>query len=188
MDVGELIARALAGRLDTAEGILYGAAAFDALTDDPMVLVGGGAQVSHTGVGRPTDIDLVGRVSAEDESRLVEAGFTRKGRHWVHESKEGVIAVEVPGSGLTPEETYEEIELEGAVVRVISVTDLMIDRLIQATDGTHVTRDEATQLAVAAGHRVDWEAVEERANRVAETSGFLRGLPKLVAEFRSLTS
>jgi hypothetical protein len=187
MDPSELLARALAADPASAERILYGTAAFDALTDRPVVLVGGGAQVTHTGVGRLTHIDLLGVVSEADQERLAEAAFRRDGRHWVYESEHGGLAVEVPGTGLTAEETAEEIDLDGATVLVISVTDLMMDRLLQATDGTQVTRDEATQLAVAAGDRIDWQAIEERARRAAAAGSFLSGLPELVAEFETMS-
>jgi hypothetical protein len=59
-----------------------------------------------------------------------------------------------------------------------------MDRLIGATDGTGVTRDEAYELAVAAADRIDWDAIASRADKLAEGSGFLRGLPRLVVELR----
>lgn len=186
IDPSELIARALAADPDSAERILYTTAAFDSLTDRPVVLVGGGAQVTHTGVGRLTDIDLVGVVSETDQERLAEVGFRRDGRHWVYETEQGGLAIEVPGDGLTGEEIAEQIDLDGVTVLVISATDLMMDRVLQATDGTQVTRDEATQLAVAAGDRIDWQAIEERAGRAAAAGSFLSGLPELVAEFRAM--
>jgi hypothetical protein len=186
IEPSNLIARALEADPDSAERILYATAAFDSLTDQPLVLVGGGAQVTHTGVGRLTDIDLVGVVTEADQERLAEAGFRRDGRHWVFETEQGGLAVEVPSSSLTAEETAEQIELDGATVLVISATDLMMDRLLQATDGTQVTRDEATQLAVAAGDRIDWQTIEDRARRAADAGSFLSDLPELVAEFRGM--
>ena len=184
MTPSELIARAFDSPADSAERILYAVAAFDALVEDDIVLVGGAALVSHTGVGRLTDIDVVGVLGATDEQRLEEAGFVREGRHWVYEADEGALAVELPGSSLTREETYERIQIGGATVRIISVTDLMMDRLIQATDGTDVTRDEAYELAVAAAERIDWDAIASRADKLAEESGFLGALPGLVVELR----
>ena len=186
MTASDFIARALSAAADSAERILYSAAAFDALVADDLVLVGGGAQVTYTGVGRLTDVDLVGVVTEADTRRLQSAGFLRHGRHWVCEGEQGALAIEVPGDALMPEETYQKIEIEGGAVRVISVTDLMMDRLLQATDGTEVTRAEAEQLAVAAGTGVDWEAIAGRADRVASSARFLAELPSLVAEFRAL--
>ena len=184
MTPADLMARALAAKRDSADRILYGVAAFDALVSDDVVLVGGGAQVTHTGLGRLTDIDLVGRVSKRDETSLIAFGFQREGRHWVFENDEGALAVELPASSLAPEESFELIELEGCSVRVISVTDLMMDRLVLATDGTDATRQEASELARAAGDRIDWDALAGRAERVAVTTSSLGSLPELVAEAR----
>ena len=179
MDPGDLLTRALAAPPDSAERILYGTAAFAALIDADLVLVGGGAQVTHTGIGRLTDIDVIATITGADEERLVGAGFRRQGRHWVVEAGGSAIAVEIPAAQSYGEEPPEVIDVEGVLVSIISVTDLMMDRLIQATDGTVVTRDEALQLAVAAYDRIDWERLGLRASRVAASEGFLRGLPAL---------
>lgn len=180
----DLLARALDAPADSAERILFTVAAFDGLVDDDVVLVGGGAQVTHTGVGRLTDIDLVGVLGDDDERRLEAAGFRRQERHWVYATDRGAVAVELPGSALGPEETFELVAVDGAVVRVIAATDLMMDRLLQATDGTAVTHDEAAALATAAGDRIDWEALAARARRLVATSDRLARLPDLVAELR----
>lgn len=183
MDPGELLARALNAPPDSAERILYATAGFGALVEADMVLVGGGAQVTHTGVGRVTDIDVTGTVTPADEERLAFAGFRREGRHWVLEGGGGAIAVEVPAAESLGVEPPERIDVEGTPVSVISVTDLMMDRLIQATDGTPVTRDEALQLAVAAHDRINWERLGQRAVDVAAAEPFLQGLPALVERF-----
>ena len=188
MEPGELLARAVAEPADSAGRILYAAAAFNALTGGGMILVGGAAQVTHTGIGRLTDIDLVGAIDAGDEERLRTAGFTREGRHWVHEARGAVIAIEVPGEALIGEEPPETVTVDGVQVSIISVTDLMMDRLVQATDGTPVTRDEAKQLAVAAHDRIDWDAVERRAAGAARSEAFLGGLPSLAARLRELAA
>lgn len=188
MSPAELMARALAAPPDSAERILYAAAAFDSLTGGDAVLVGGGAQVTHTGVGRLTDVDVVVAIGEDDERRLAAAGFTKVGRHWIFEGEADTIAIEVPAAGLTVEEDFEEVELDGAVVRVITATDLMMDRVLQATDGSSVTRNEAEQLAIAASDRIDWDTLQQRAARMAATSRFLHVLPALVAEMRSIAS
>jgi hypothetical protein len=184
MDPEQLRDRALDAAPDSAERILLGAALFDTLTDDRMVLVGGGAQVTHTGIGRITDIDVVGVVSEHDAIRLAAAGFHREGRHWVLEGEESAIAVEVPADRLTAEEETEVVDLGGATVEIISVTDLMMDRLVQATDGAPVTHDEAVQLAIAAHDRIDWDRLMHRAADVARAEPFLGALPALAAAMR----
>lgn len=183
MSPDELLSRALAAPPDSAERILYGTAAFSALVDGELILVGGGAQVTHTGAGRLTDIDVTGSLTAADEDRLAAAGFSKDGRHWIFEDDRGVIAVELPSATMDGAEPPERVDVEGTPVWVISVTDLMMDRLVQATDGTPVTRDEALQLAVAAHDRIGWDRLRRRAVAVAAAEGFLNDLPRLVDEF-----
>ncbi len=186
MDPAELFDRALAAEPDSAERILFAAAGFNALTSRELVLVGGAAQATHTGIGRITDIDLVGHISPADEERIRMAGFRRVGRHWVLERGDAAVAVEIPGTELLGEEPPESVAVDGGRVLIISVTDLMMDRLTQASDRTTVTRDEAEQLAVAAADRIAWDQLEERVSRVAASDSFLRDLAPLLAELRTL--
>ena len=161
----------------SVERVLLATAAFDALTRVPLVLVGGAAQMIHTGCERLTDIDMIGPIDFGDKAALARAGFVREGRHWVHGSADHQIAIEVPGDTLFGEEIPELLDVEGVVVQVISVTDLMMDRLIQATDGTLVTWEEALSLGIAARDRVDWTVIESRC-RAAQADDFtLRDLP-----------
>ena len=76
--------------------------------EHPLILVGGGAQVVYTQQPRPTDVDLVGRITPRDLQALEDAGFERTGRHWLHAWKhmEGVF-VEVPASVLLGEDPPE---------------------------------------------------------------------------------
>ena len=172
----ELLAAATGAPDDSAERILYAAAAFNALTTNRLVLVGGGAQVTHTGVGRLTDIDLVGTISSEDERRLQAAGFGKRGRHWVYATTETTIAVEIPSDSVIGNEPPELIDVAGTALRVISINDLMMDRLVQATDRTAVTWDEALALAIATHDRINWEAIRARCDSLARTEPFLAGI------------
>ena len=186
MNETELLALAVAAPPDSAERVLYAAAAFDALTVADLVLVGGAAQLTYTGIGRLTDIDLVGVVTAEDEAQIQAAGFHRDGRHWVYEVGGVAIGIEVPGDRLLGDEEPELVDLGGVSIAIISVTDLMMDRLVQATDGTAITYDEASQLAVAAGDRINWDRIEERAARAGSTEPFLVEISKLAVTMRGL--
>jgi hypothetical protein len=183
----ELLQRALAAPPDSAERILFAAAGFNALTDRDLVLVGGAAQATHTGIGRVTDIDLVGYISSSDEDRIRAAGFRRVGRHWVLEHHDNALAIEVPDTELLGEEPPELVDVDGTRVAIIAVTDLMMDRLLQASDRTRVTREEAGQLAVAASDRIDWDQLAERAARVAKSDPFLRDLPSLLDEIHRVS-
>jgi len=165
---------------DSAERVLLAAAAFDTVVRAPLVLAGGAAQMIHTGHPRLTDIDMVGPVDSRDKAALSESGFGRDRRHWVCGTGTDEVAIEVPSETLFGEEPPELVEVEGVIVRVISINDLMMDRLVQATDGTRVTWEEALALAVAAHNRLDWSLVEARCRKAQEEDFFLRNLPMVL--------
>ena len=180
MKASELLALARCKRSNSTERVLLAAAAFDTAVRAPLVLVGGAAQMIHSGYERHTDIDMVGPIDAGDSAALDRLGFTRDGRHWVIGSGDEEIAIEVPAERLYGEDTPELVEVQGVVVRIISVNDLMMDRLIQATDGTPVTWDEALALAAAARDRVDWTAIKSRCRAAQADDAFLRNLPAVL--------
>ena len=155
------------------------AAAFDSLTESPLVLVGGGAQVLDTGIERLTDID--GWITPTDNATLISAGFTREGRHLVYGAWSPEVLVEVPDTTLLGHD--EPLNLQtasGVVVRVISVDDLMLDRLMQATDRTLVTWEEARSLGIAAKDCIRWEVLQARCEAAAKEDLFLRKLPDVL--------
>ena len=170
----ELLALARRAPPDSVDQLLLAAAAFDAVVRAPLVLVGGAAQVIHTG------IDMVGQIESGDRAALARVGFVRDGRHWVWGSGNREVAIEVPGSTLLGEDPPELVAVEGSVVRVISVNDLMMDRLIQATDGTAITWEEALSLARAARERIDWTLIESRCRTAQADDFFLRKLPAVM--------
>jgi hypothetical protein len=139
---------------------LWLVAAIDAIVPRPMFLVGGAAVDLHTGRYEPTDVDIVGVVTAEDRSALVAAGFVEtEGRHlrWDYPDKTSEF-VEFPGSTL--DGSSERIRLSDTVtMNVISVESLVVDLIVKATDAAQMTFDEALRLIVATSDRVDWPAV-----------------------------
>jgi len=67
--------------------------------------------------------------------------------------------VEFP-TDLTDIDATDTVTLpDGVSVEVISLPDLVVDRLIQATDGTPVTFDDAVALLVVTSGEVDWTTV-----------------------------
>ncbi len=160
--------------------ILYAAAAFDSIVEHPQTLVGGGAQVFYTQQSRPTDIDMVGRVTTRDMGFLAAAGFEKKGRHWYYgwEHENGVL-VEVPSEESYGVDTPNIVFVSEYPLQVISLNDLMMDRLVQATDNTDVTWDEAVHLAKGTGGRVDWDLIRVRCAEQQTDIG-LRGLPRVL--------
>jgi len=94
--------------------ILYAAAAFDSIVEYPQTLVGGGAQVFYTQQTRPTDIDMVGRITSRDMESLAAAGFKKKGCHWYYgwEHESGVL-VEVPSEESYGMDTPDIVSVNG---------------------------------------------------------------------------
>ena len=155
---------------DPALRRLWLVAAVDTIVARPVFLVGGAAVDLHTGSYGPTDVDLVGVVTSEDREALVRAGFVETGgRHLRWDYRDGTSEfVEFPASNLGG--SFEQIQLSDTVtMSVITVESLVVDRIVQATDGTDVTFDEARRLIVAASDRVDWPAVVAEINADPET-------------------
>ncbi len=89
------------------------------------ILVGGSAVEFYTrGTCRSLDIDLLadrdslGRV-------LEEMGFSKIGRHWFYTKDIGIEIVGDPAEG----QRVNEILHEGKLIRVLSIEDLIVDRL-----------------------------------------------------------
>lgn len=133
------------------------------MVEHPQILVGGGTQVVHTEQHRPTDIDMVGWITPRDMEALADAGFVKEGRHWVYawNLMEGVD-VEVPDAVLMGQDPPAIVDVAGHRLRVISLDDLMMDRLVQATDRTPTTWDEVIELGEATFDRVNWDKLRAR--------------------------
>jgi hypothetical protein len=152
---------------DSVERHLFVVAAVESILDRSVVLVGGAAVNVVTGTYYPTDLDLVASVNADDRRMLVAGGFEWAGvghRHLSTTMPDGeVILVEFSDSELDAVFPPERIEIEpGISVSIISLNDLVMDRLKQATDGTLVTLDAAIDLAAAAYASIDWDWLEKR--------------------------
>ena len=96
--------------------------------DQAPVLVGGAAVEILTGGAYTTgDLDFVGFVPPFVRDILEENGFKRSGRHWIHEVAE--IFLEFPGEALDPKEKAIRYEAFGHDLVLISLEDLLVDRL-----------------------------------------------------------
>ena len=97
-------------------------------TEAPPVLVGGSAVELYTGGAYVTgDMDFVGTVPAPVGKALSDAGFTRHGRHWIHE--EGKVFLEFPSASLSSSEKAVERLFHGHRILIVSPEDLLADRL-----------------------------------------------------------
>ncbi len=92
------------------------------------ILVGGGAVELYTGGAyRTGDLDFVGDPGADAARRLEQAGFQKRGRHWVHEEQQ--VFLEFPSAQLGDGETSALITVGPYRVLVIGLEELIVDRL-----------------------------------------------------------
>lgn len=89
------------------------------------ILVGGSAVEFYTrGTCKSIDIDLLG--DRETLVKLLEdMGFSKMGRHWFYTKD---IGIEIVGSSAEGRRVNEVLH-EGKVIRIISIEDLIVDRL-----------------------------------------------------------
>jgi len=137
-------------------------------------LVGGAAVEIYTQGGYSTgDIDLK-CPEQPFASILVDVGFSRRGRVWVHPDAD----LWVDRVGEAPEAPYEiasnavELRLLGGRVRMISPEDLVLDRLRAAVhwkdeDGL-LWAEAIVRSSNFMGREFDWQSVEQRLEDVAE--------------------
>lgn len=148
--------------------------------DDPPVLVGGSAVELYTdGAYVSGDLDFVGSVPEGVARALKEAGFVRKGRHWIYEKEE--IFLEFPGSTLRPGEESRSIEGPGGAVWIISAEDLIVDRLLSLV--CWGAREDGVNAALVY-QRMRRELDRGRLRQRAEAEGVAAALRKLEGLFR----
>jgi len=151
---------------DSIRRSLWLAKAADYSIKDRAVLVGGAAVNLHTGSYRPTDIDMCARLDETDRQALVEVGFRNTyGDHFAFEFDDGEVwLLEFPASIVDGDVSSVRLSREDTL-HVIRLESLVVDRVLQATDGTTVTFDEAVRLVVAVFDDLDWEWVGEEVGR-----------------------
>jgi hypothetical protein len=158
------------------------AAAFSTVMSSPPIVVGGTAEEFWTGDEyHPTDLDLIPGPSGADQDAFRKLGFKKEGRPWVRE--DFPIATEFPhDESFEVRRTVDE-KIGGAIVKVIGVDDLYLDRLSQST-ATENVRDQhfASVLAVAVTNweKLDWVYIDER---IAEMA---KGRPALGTSMRAM--
>lgn len=92
------------------------------------VLVGGAAvELLTRGAYTTGDLDFVGELPSDVESKLRNQGFKRHGRNWIHE--EGRVFIEFPADRLEAPETSVEIKFNGSIVEILSPEAVLVDRL-----------------------------------------------------------
>ena len=158
------------------------AAALTTVMSTAPIVVGGTAEEYWTGDEyAPTDLDLIPGPSDADERVIRGLGFKREGRHWVRHDIP--IVTEFPYDESLEVRRTSEITVGGAVIKVIGVDDLYLDRLGQSTMAMNI-RDQhfASLMAIALTNwdNLDWVYIGER---IAE---ILKANPRLGAAMRTM--
>ncbi len=103
------------------------AEALRSIDQDP-ILVGGAAVEFYTQGGYSTaDIDMITEGGPELVKIMEELGFEKIGKDFLHPALK--IYIEFPGRSLGPSEKFSAIKIGPRHLRIISVEDLIVDRL-----------------------------------------------------------
>ena len=168
--------------------LLVAAALGVALAETPIV-VGGTAEEYWTRAEyHPTDLDLCAALTSKDQRTLRELGFGREGSHWVRD-RGHAVAVQFPDTRIDGDEDRVAIEHFGtAAARIISLDDLYLDRLRQATANEHEGSVEfMSALAVVAARfdDIDWPYVRRRLAKIsAEEPGIAASMRQIDRRLR----
>lgn len=123
--------RKASGEKDLARrGVRVAAVIAEALRqigEDP-VLVGGAAVEFYTDGNYATkDIDMIATGGPSLWNVMKELGFKKRGKDFINEDLE--IYIEFPSATLNPGEKSDQIDVEGIFLKIISLEDLIVDRL-----------------------------------------------------------
>ena len=103
------------------------AEALKTMRQDP-ILVGGAAVEFYTqGAYTTADIDMVAEGGADLVKVMAELGFEKVGKDFI--DKKNRIYIEFPGRKLGPTEQINTIQIGKRFLKIISVEDLIVDRL-----------------------------------------------------------
>lgn len=145
---------------DEIERSVWLAMAADYAIRRTAVLVGGAAVNLYTGSYRPTDVDLCAYLDPQDRESMSKIGFVHlQGDHFAYTFGDGERwLLEFPDSQVDGDVQVLELDTDNQIT-VITLESLIVDRVLQATDGTGTTFDEALRLWVAVADRADWAKV-----------------------------
>jgi predicted nucleotidyltransferase len=129
--------------------------------DIEPILVGGAAVTFYTNGDYTTeDLDFISPSGAEISDLMAGLGFSKRGKDFIN--KKLSIYIEFPGEQLGPTERYDIIDVSGISVRIISIEDLVVDRL-SAYKFWKSGIDGVNALRLLELGKADTERVEERA-------------------------
>ncbi|HCU24917.1 MAG TPA: hypothetical protein DF383_07860, partial [Deltaproteobacteria bacterium] len=103
------------------------AQALQTVGQDP-ILVGGAAVEFYTKGGYSTcDIDMIAPGGPELAQVMAQLGLQQIGKDYI--DKQYNIYIEFPSSELGPNEKFTQLKIDGGSFRIISIEDLIVDRL-----------------------------------------------------------
>lgn len=115
------------GPLKTAMLAAWVQGLYEGLAPIP-VLVGGAVVELITGGAYTTgDLDFAGTVPREVAAQLRDAGFEKRGRHWLHQ--EGELFLDFPSEQIEQNEGSVLLEFSGQRLEVLAPEALLVDRL-----------------------------------------------------------
>ena len=154
--------------------------------EDP-VLVGGAAVEFYTEGGYATkDIDMVAVGGYPLREVMNELGFEKRGKDFINRQLE--LYIEFPSECLNPFEKSDELDVNGILLKIISIEDLIVDRLCaykfwkSSADGLaalllmEIGKENAQRLKTQAQRRNVLDALEGISKIYKE--GFRKKLPQ----------
>lgn len=126
------------------------------------ILVGGTAVSFYTGGKYATrDIDMISPSGRATDSIMSNLGFSKHGKDFINHSLK--IYIEFPNSSLGPTEKIKVIRIEKHALKIISIEDLIIDRLC-AFKFWKSSIDGVNAMMLMSIETVDEERLESRAS------------------------
>lgn len=143
------------------------------------IVVGGMAVEIYTRGGYSTqDIDMICPGGIEVAKTMKSLGFENLGKDFIYPNKN--IYIEFPGSKLDPQEKFETFEIDKLPIQIISIEDLIIDR-INAFKFWKATIDGANALMLLESDQIDETRLKTRAKQ-EDVLDALKALIKLREE------
>ena len=184
-----LLRKAAAEKNLALRGVKVAAVVAEALRqigEDP-VLVGGAAVEFYTEGGYATkDIDMVAVGGYPLREVMNELGFEKRGKDFINRQLE--LYIEFPSECLNPFEKSDELDVNGILLKIISIEDLIVDRLCaykfwkSSADGLaalllmEIGKENAQRLKTQAQRRNVLDALEGISKIYKE--GFRKKLPQ----------
>ncbi len=148
------------------------------IQQDP-ILVGGAAVEFYTqGAYSTSDIDMIAEGGPELITTMEDLGFEKLGKDFIHQKLN--IYIEFPGRNLKNNEQSILIKVKDKILRIISIEDLIIDRIC-AFKFWKIAIEGLNVLLLLENNEVDNKRLRQRAQE-EKVEDALKGLLKIREE------